>query len=1002
MYSNFRQRLLASTVFATGLIIGAPAFAQVAPQEAAPSVAAAAQQSDDESTIVVTGTLIKNPNLVASSPVSVVGSEEIGLRQSNTAEEILRTIPGTVPGVGSSVNNGQTGAATLNLRGLGDQRNVVLLNSARLTPFGLAGTVDTNVIPLALIERVDVLTGGASTTYGADAVAGVVNFITKKDFAGFEADISNSLTERGDGHVVRTDFTIGANFDDGRGNATLSVGYQKQDAIYQGARDFGVFALSSTSGGPGGSATTSPSRFSLPARNAPSPGGAAKADTYTINPATGAFGTTTAFTPYNYNPTNLYQTPFLRYNIYSTAHYEVTSGIEVYSEGIFSKQTVSQQLAPAPLNTQLTIRYSNPFIPATALQQICNANGLTVAGCAAAAADTGSTATPANSFLTQVTRRLIEQGTRNAVFTNTFFQQRAGVRGALTSSLNFDVYGTYGQNEQEARSTGQGVRSRLVQELDATSTTTCRVGGTCFPINLFGATGSIDPRAINYLNITTTIGTRTSLAVAHGVINGDFGVSLPWSSNPIGVAIGTEYRKYTASNSSDLSSQTPGEVLGAGGATIDSSGQYDVKEAFAELIAPIIEDQLFFKSLTFEAGVRRSDYSTAGADTTWKLGGNWQPIDGVKFRGNYQHAVRAPNISELFTPVTGGLTNTSTDPCQGAAPVNNANLRAICLAQGAPVSSIGSIPGLNAGQANDLTGGNLNLDVETARTYTFGGVFQPSFVPGLSITADYYHILVSNAITAPTSGDVINACFGNITAASAASPACTSITRNTLTGSLNGSPGAPNGLPVPLSNQGKLLTDGVDLTVNYRRDIGFGVLNLGFDGNWTHRSLFQSTPNTRPRECVGHYSPNCGSGSIISGSAPGSLQPEFSWSQRSSLTIGDFDLSLLWRHISKESVEGDNAAGQQVTGDQLNGTNGAKLIYAPFRHIKAFDYFDLTLRANVSDHLTLTGTVQNIGDRKPPLIGATTGSTAFNSGNTLPSSYDTLGRAYRVGASIRF
>ena len=451
-----------------------------------------------------------------------------------------------------------------------------------------------------------------------------------------------------------------------------------------------------------------------------------------------------------------------------------------------------------------------------------------------------------------------------------------------------------------------------------------------------------------------------------------------------------EYRKYTAANTSDLPSQTPGEVLGAGGATIDTRGSYDVKEAFAEVIAPIVEDAPFAKSITLEAGVRRSDYNTSGTNTTYKGGGSWEPIDGLKFRGNYQRAVRAPNISELFAPVVVGLTNLQTDPCQGAAPTTNANLRAVCIAQGAPAANIGAIAAPSAGQANAYGGGNPNLDVEKAKTYTFGGVFQPSFVPGLSVTADYYHILVTHAITAPTPGDTIGACFNNITAASATDPNCLAIFRDPLTGTLNGSPATVRGLPAQLSNLGRLLTDGIDLTVNYRRDIGFGVLNLGFDGNWTHRSIFQATPTSLARDCVGLYSANCAS-----------IQPEFSWSQRTSLTVGDFDMSLLWRHIDNEKVEG-TANGVQITGNQLNGTGGAPLVFAPFRTIKSYDYFDFSVRANVSDHLTLTATVLNIGDRKPPIVGANTGNTAFNSGNTYPSTYDAIGRAYRVGASIRF
>src|SRR6187549_1522718 len=235
---RFRKTLLASTIIA-GVSFGAtPALAQ-ADQPAQPQAAAPeAEQPAEGETIVVTGTLIRNPNLVSSSPVAVVGAEEIALRQTNNAEEILRDLPGAVPSIGSAVNNGNGGAAFADLRGLGNFRNVVLLDGQRITPSSTIGRVDLNNIPLALVERVDTLTGGAAVTYGADAVSGVVNFITRRDFAGFELATSEQITEQGDGNVFRADLTLGANFDDGRGNAVLSIGYQEADPVYQGARKF--------------------------------------------------------------------------------------------------------------------------------------------------------------------------------------------------------------------------------------------------------------------------------------------------------------------------------------------------------------------------------------------------------------------------------------------------------------------------------------------------------------------------------------------------------------------------------------------------------------------------------------------------------------------------------------------------------------------------------------------------------------------------------------------
>ena len=215
---SIRRTLLATTIIAGTL--AAPAYAQTAPQAAEE----AATSGDD---IIVTGSLIKNPNLTSSSPVNVISENEITLRSPNNAEELLRSLPGVSPGIGTQVNNGSNGTNQLDLRGLGLQRNIVLLDGNRIVPSTANGAVDLNIIPIALVSRVDVLTGGASTTYGADAVSGVVNFITKRDFAGVDFRSSYKITEQGDGAAFRADLTVGGNFADDRGNAVLSIGDRK-------------------------------------------------------------------------------------------------------------------------------------------------------------------------------------------------------------------------------------------------------------------------------------------------------------------------------------------------------------------------------------------------------------------------------------------------------------------------------------------------------------------------------------------------------------------------------------------------------------------------------------------------------------------------------------------------------------------------------------------------------------------------------------------------------
>ena len=1065
MKMTTRAALLGSTLFATAAMMSTPAFAQAGaatpPTDAAPlSPAPTPVEPTTGADIVVTGSLIRNPNLVSSTPVAVISSDELNLRQTNTAEEVLRDLPGATPSIGSAVNNGSGGAAYADLRGLGNFRNVILLDGVRITPSSKEGRVDLNNIPLALIQRVDTLTGGAATTYGADAVSGVINFVTRQNFSGVEASVSNQITERGDGRYFRGDLTLGANFDDDRGNVVLSVGYQHSDPVYQGSRRVSQNQYTSTTGGAGGSGTTVPGRFFRDNGDGSLP----KAEYYTIQPGSGTLRPYKASTDaFNFAPYNLFQTPFQRYNIYGAGKYDISDTVQVYARGMFSKNKVNTVVAPSGVFGQtLTIPLSNPFLPAAARTQFCASNDfnpnvagiqtLTPAQCTAAAAATSATDPNFRSFTTTVGRRTPEVGSRISEYQTTFFDYRAGVKLNLTNSISLDVSGGYGESENRQTQSGYVLISRLRTAVYTTSTTSCNLGSSpalinptngltiapagagtsagpgCVPVNIFGADGSILPAQVPYLTGTATNAQTTSLAQARALLSGDLGVSSPFATAPIGFAVGAEYRKYTAAQSADLLSQTAGELGGAGGAVLNYTGTYDVKEGYGELIAPLVADAPFFKSLTLEAGVRYSSYKVNGGSgyntTTYKGGASWEPTRGIKFRGVYQRAVRAPNIAELFAPSNTGLSSLSQDPCSGSRPVTNAALRAVCLAQGAPASTIGSIANPTASQPDATFAGGLYLRPETSDSLTLGVVLQPPMVPGFSLTVDYYNINIKNAISQQSVGDLVSSCFG--AAGTAANPypnatinnaTCALFARNPVTGGLDGDPATTKGLIFATTNSGHILTDGIDVGANYRRDLGFAKLNLSFNGNWTRRSQFQAiTPGTvipvgypnagRPipvsgvRECVGLYSPNCGSpGSAGPVSTPGSIQPEFTWNQRTTLSFDKIDLSLLWRHINPVDAEPGNLGqifnGTIATGALAGGTYN-------FAHIKAYNYFDLASRFTVGDNFVFTFTVNNLFDLQPPVVGSTIGSTGFNSGNTYPSTYDTLGRRFAAGVTVKF
>ena len=1046
----------AAAPLALGLaLISTPSFAQDA-----------AAEEETVEAIVVTGSLITNPNLERSAPVNVTSAEEMELLQSNLAEEVLREIPGVVASIGSAVNNGNGGASYVNLRGIGSNRNVVLLDGDRIVPAGFGGQVDLNNIPLALVERVDVLTGGASTTYGADAVGGVVNFILKNDFSGLEAQSSYQLTEKGDGDVVRADVTIGANFDDGRGNAVFGVGYQQADPVYQGARDVSLTTIETYAGTALGSGTAYPSRFS----GGRLVSGTGNGGTNQINEAGQLVPT---FSTFNFNPYNVFQTPFKRFNMFGQARYEVSDAIEVYSRGLFSKNTVNTIIAPSgAFSIGVNIPLNNPFLPAAMRNQFCafdvnpSASVYTPrfsqAACDAAAnpslrpgqpgyleigtGGASATATTSGNGLAVLqpwqpfdvngngvieagegynpnpqslfARRAIEAGPRISEYVTTVFDYRLGARGSITDSIDWDISGAYGQSENIQTIKGYTLNSRFRQSLRAGGTASAPVcfdtSNGCVAANVFG---TIQPSAIPFLVQESTSFTKTSLAQVKGTINGDAGFTSPFAEDSVAFAVGGEYRKYTARQGADALAKG-GDLGGAGGATPSIEGGFDVYEGFGELVVPLVSDKPYINSLTVEGGLRYSSYTVDAPGnpsyntTTFKAGGTWEPTDGVAIRGNFARAVRAPNIGELFSPVNTGLTNLGTDPCAtlttaGAvlpgrpATGPTGELRAVCLAQGANLGNINSIPQPNAGQVNSTGGGNVNIKPEKSNSFTIGAIFQPAAIPGFTASIDYYNIKVTGAISAPTPGDVIAACFGTSVftppAGASTSAACTSIRRSPADGSLSGDPSTFTGLPSVLSNAGAIETDGIDLIMNYKTDLTDKIaLALSFNGNYTFKSTFNAfvlNPESVNRDCTGYFSSNCGS-----------LQPDFSWSQRTTVSYGKFDVSLLWRHLSAMEQEPLDVIDG---GAFFNGTIGSSVLgvggrTANFGKIKAYDYFDLSTRINLTENVTITATVQNLLDKDPPLTGNNAGSTSYNSGNTFPSTYDALGRRYAVTAKLRF
>ncbi len=408
-----------------------------------------------------------------------------------------------------------------------------------------------------------------------------------------------------------------------------------------------------------------------------------------------------------------------------------------------------------------------------------------------------------------------------------------------------------------------------------------------------------------------------------------------------------------------------------------------MKEAYAELKIPLVNDVSFVQELNLEAGVRYADYknkiktlgvSNSFSNWSWKLGGDWKPIDDLRIRVMYQRAVRAPNINEIGQPKTPSTGDATFDPCAGSNPVGNPTLTALCIATGVPPTQIGIVGAPIAGQINNFIGGNPDLVPEKSSTWTIGAVFQPTFLPAFTATVDFFDIKVNNAILQIPEQSVLDICYG--IEQDAAGDFCTLIARSP-TGRLNGD--TTVGVDVSRRNIGMLKSRGIDFAAQYRLDLG-NIGNLRFAINATRqiRKDLQFASLLPVNHCAGLVGKIC-------------LRPDpkWRWTQTTTWSNGPVTVQLLWRYVGK------------LTNDTVGfGTALPSDFVVP--RIKAFNYFDLSGIYDVTENFSLRGGVSNLFDKKPPIVGNDYGGTTENSGNTYPQTYDTLGRAFFVGATVKF
>lgn len=980
------QKLLNRTAICSAVFVGA-AFAQPAMAQQAPAAEAA-----DTSEIIVTGSRIARRDLESAAPLAVVTAEEFKLSGAVNVEQVINTLPQVIPGTTSFSNNPGGGVATLNLRGLGTNRNLVLVNGRRWMFYDTSQVVDLNTIPQFLVQAMDTVTGGASAVYGSDAIAGVVNF-RLKNVIGIQAGTQMSITERGDGRRFNANIAIGGEFADGRGHITAYADYYDRKQIFQGARSFSNFTAGDGANGlttSGGSATTPAGRFVVPSvanvaagnglpaidlnRGAGTPFGSALGATYD-SPTGSARNYINGADTYNFAPVNYLQVPQERWLMGAFGDYEITKGVTAYMEVAFVNNRVPNELAPTPVTGNFNVNLATvaPFLSAAdnaALAQI-DANETLINAARAARGlgplFTGSAAAANAAGMIQlgVNRRVTETGSRNTLDERNAFRVLAGVKGEIgTTGLNYDAYYSYARTRNANVQAGNISRRAFQAGLDGTGTA----------IDIFGP-NALTPAQVGSISILAQNNDISVLEVAQASVNGSL-FNLGLGGGDVAFALGAEYRSLESRFIPDTALSS-GDVIGfnAGNPT---QGGYNVKEVFGELRVPILGDKPFFHKLEVGAAGRYSDYSLSAVGGVWTYMGDiqWAPIPDLTLRAQYQRAVRAPNVGELFGGLQTGFPQAS-DPCASTAAAAAGPLRDTCIATGVPASAVGLATLQPNTQIQSASGGNPNLVAEKSTSYTFGGVLRPRFIPGLSITADYFNIEIGNAIALAGGGvqNILNLCYNVFQ--NAANGFCQLITRNQSTGVIDGTIN-PNGTSSVVfagaANLSSLRTEGVDVQIDYSTRLGFGLasedarLNLFFLGTYTAKNTFVPV-NGRPEviECAGYYGANCGN-----------PQARFKWTARASFLDGPFTASLRWRHLSA-TVDDDDTTDYTV------------------ERLDAYDLFDLSFAADVNDKLTLSFGINNLLNKAPPILGANA-----EQANTYPGTFDVLGRDYFVSANVRF
>ena len=997
-------------------MVGAPALAQTtatddtnigqSPQEAAAKAATAAGETPPAAQpggdIVVTGTRIVRPNVTAAAPITSVTSADIRAQAAVNVEDVLNRLPQVAPDAQQTYNDSD-GRQRIKLRSLGFERTLVLIDGKRL---GTQNGQDTGIIPTTLLERVDVLTGGASSVYGSDAVAGVVNFVLKKDFEGLQLDANYNFYNHNNKDTVVSPLARAAGFtsprgwtnDGGRADLTLTAGhgffddkvhvsgfvnYKNTDEIALTSRsNAGCYLTQLQLNGPLSCGLTPSSSTS----GLITPQSGPNAGAQLVNNPNG----TRTFVPFgagqgnasNYFSGYAYQRPSERVNAGGFVTAELAPEAELYASGLWFRDK-SYTNYPTIASGTVNVSCANPFL---------SASQATAIGCGVA----GATSVPVN-----LAYRLGEMNDRPDTFVNTGVRLTGGVRGKVGDAWTYDVGGVYARNHQDYIPSFRtpGNLQNAVNVGGTAANPVCASGAAgCVPFDIFSA-GNTNPALINYLFTTGTSQTTGTLYDVLANVSGDlgkYGITSPFAEQGVAIALGAEYRKDTLKSTADASYRS---ALGG----TDSYLSQDVWEANAEVQVPLIEHKPFVELAQVNGGYRLSKYSSNPSTfNTWKIEGIYAPVKDITFRASFNKAQRAPTVVEIRQATNidfaAGGAGTFNDFC-APTPIPGPNgvtygaplaSREVCRATGLSDALYGSTSLLcsngttpNGTAACTVRSGGFTADPETAYTQTYGLVLKPRFVRGLVFSVDRYRIKIDNSLGYNDYSYYTDGCLRS----GGDQFFCQGIVRN-ANGTLfsNAASNPTTGfIRQGTSNYYTSIARGYDFQAQYPMELGSaGRIDWSFNGSLTTFAGGQDSPVQPERNCAGYYGNGCGQ-----------LIPKWSHGLRATYTTEGrgFSASFNWRYVGS-LTNADNS------GDPAIGGTAARARTSYYRVAPA-NYFDLALNFAIAKQFSLRLIANNLLDKAAPIVPDSY-NISLARGNTIPQRYDSLGRNIAIGTTINF